>query len=241
MAIAAILARGLAAQDLISADDSTAFEDLIERVADSVTAYCNLPYWPDSNQGGYSESKDSPTEDISSLTNNAFFISVDGSAKYEIELTLANCTSGANTASEMQTQIRAEITDTNHSDYYIFQNVTVAYASSKYTVTSPTFGEGSSVKITFQAPNIDLGINLGLSAIYGGEERIGSKRDQELEDIVEQISLNAWRKLQLAPDTYDSVASQFAANNTIITSELSQIDALSRKALKEKRRFKAGN
>lgn len=94
---------------------------------------------------GYHQGDNTGTGDISSGTDNKFKIAVDEDVDagifHEIELDLTNCTSGADTASEIETQI-------NEIEGY--QNITVSFTGNGtgvYKITSGTKGTGSKVRI----------------------------------------------------------------------------------------------
>lgn len=114
---------------------------------------------------GTSVSGENAPEDIHTETDTKFMISVDGDTAEEVALNLAACTSGANTATEMQTKIRA-LGGTKAA-------VTVAFAATKYTITSGTAGTASAVVVTNAAAG-NIAEELKLGAANGGTETAGT-------------------------------------------------------------------
>lgn len=98
---------------------------------------------------GYHTGGTGAATDLSGETDNKFMIAVDGDVDsenyHEIALTNANCTTGATTATEMQTQIQALAG--------IYASVTVSYDTDHYVITSGTSGSGSKVRIERAASN----------------------------------------------------------------------------------------
>jgi len=124
---------------------------------------------------------------LTALATNQLVVYVNGVGDYTVELTLASCTSGAATAAELQTQIRAV-------DAVGFEEVTVAYGT-EYTITSGRFGEDSSVSLTFTDGYEDVARALKLGPTYGGTELPGSAVDEVLESAaVSQVEI-MYRKL----------------------------------------------
>jgi hypothetical protein len=116
---------------------------------------------------GTSVSAASPSTDISGATDNKLLISVDGSDPEEIELAVAELSSGAAIATALQNAIQA-LTG-------VFAAVTVDYnvsATGKYTIKSGTKGTGSSVIIT-DAPNGNIAEELKLGVANEGVETAG--------------------------------------------------------------------
>lgn len=98
--------------------------------------------------------------DISSGTENEFNISVDGDeSPQKVVLTLSNCTSGDTTSAEIEKQIQS-IGGT------IYGNVKVEYSVDHYVITSPTYGEGSQIRITAGTEN-DVSALLKIGASNG--------------------------------------------------------------------------
>lgn len=105
------------------------------------------------------------TENISAGADNKFMISVDGDAAEEVALNLAACTSGANTAAEMQSKIQA--LGGNKA------GVTAAWDTDHYIITSGTSGTGSSVVVTRAAGN-NVTEELLIGVADGGTETAGT-------------------------------------------------------------------
>jgi len=114
---------------------------------------------------GTSVSGANAPEDIHTETDTKFKISVDGDAAEEVTIDLAACTSGVNTAAEMQTKIRA-LGGAKAA-------VTVGFAATKYTITSGTAGTGSAVVVT-NAPAGNIAEELKIGATNGGTETAGT-------------------------------------------------------------------
>jgi len=114
---------------------------------------------------GTSVSGENAPEDIHTETDTKFMISIDGDTAEEITIDLAACTSGANTAAEMQTKIRAL--------GGAKANVTVAFAATKYTITSGTAGTDSAVVVA-NAPAGNIAEELKIGAANGGTETAGT-------------------------------------------------------------------
>lgn len=161
--------------------------DLVARVENFIVSHCHLSQFPSLSQG-YSKSNTSATEDISGLATNEIVVNVNGASAETVALTLANCISGAATATELQTQIRAV-------DVVGFEEVTVAYSGTQYTITSGRYGAASSIVVTFADGYEDVARAMKLSPTYGGTELPGSEVNAVLEDAaVMQVEI-MYRKL----------------------------------------------
>ncbi|KKN03654.1 hypothetical protein LCGC14_1105580 [marine sediment metagenome] len=158
----------------ITTNDAAWVTDLVARVMRTLVLACGLPRWPELSVG-YSKSRAGATEDISGVSTNAFLLEVNGDGPYLIEPTLANCGTGSNTASEVQTTIRAVGSDG-------FDEVIVAFAATQYTVSSGRYGELSMVNVTFNETEKHVAQSMQLSPAYGGTELRGMAYDQDLED-----------------------------------------------------------
>jgi len=155
--------------------------ELTAGVQQFVCDYCRFPRWPELSQG-YSKSNTSAGTDLTALSSNELWIAVNGSDYYEVNPTLANCDSGANTATELQTQIRAV-----DSTKYGFDEVTVAYAGTQYTITSGRYGEDSTIHVTFSEDEKDVCQTLKLTTLYGGTEYPGMAANDRAEDAAVRI------------------------------------------------------
>lgn len=173
----------------IGTDDSTYVSRLVDCAKEFVRSYCNLPVFPEL-AAGYSKSATGGTADISGIDTNIFIISVNGSPQAKIALDLANCTTGAATATEMQTQIRAVETD-----LYGFDEVTVTYSGGVHTITSGRYGERSEVRIWFEELNKHVCQALKLSPTYGGTERVGIAQDDGLVQATASLVEQMYRRL----------------------------------------------
>jgi hypothetical protein len=106
-----------------------------------------------------------PSTDIHAESDTKLKISVDGDLAEEVTLTLADLTSGAAIATELQTKIRA--LGGNKAA------VTVAYTGGVYVITSSKLGTGSHVIVTPAATeSITEELKLGVAA--GGTEAAGT-------------------------------------------------------------------
>lgn len=182
-------------------DHATWVDQLLTAAMNFVVSECNLPRFPFLSQG-YSQSASSPETDLTSLSNNTIYVSINHSRHEEISLTLANCDSGANTAAEFQTQLQSLVSlEQSWTDY--FSKATVLYSDSLYTITSPTYGNESVVKVAWAPGEMDVAHALKLSPYFGGVELPGSKDDEELASITEDLVLRAYREARLAPEMYE--------------------------------------
>lgn len=175
----------------IGSDDSSFVTDLVARAQNFVTSYCNFPRFPSLSQG-YSQSRASVSTDISGASTNSFYIWLNGSPRVDVALTLANCDSGANIATEMQAQIRAA-SDTD----YGFDEVTVAWdgTATQYTITSGRYGESSTVILGFDEQEKHVCQLLGLTPQYGGVQYPGMAAIPEIEDATVEIVEQLYRKV----------------------------------------------
>ena len=163
--------------------------DLIERAKEFIVRNANLPRFPEL-VAGTSVSKAAAGEDLTALVTNEILVSVNRSGFREIDLTLANCDTGSNTAAELQTQIRADDTDG-------FDEVTVAFAATQYTITSGRFGESSAVNIWFNEDRNDVVKTMKLSPTYGGVEDNGSAFCEAAEDLAVMVTEAMYTQLGL--------------------------------------------
>lgn len=205
MSTADILARVQQAPD-ISTDNAAYVGGLITKAQAAIARTCNFPgyQFPILSQG-YLQSGASPSTDISALTTNAFWLSVNGGDFVEINPTLANCTSGAATAAELQAQIRAAYTVAD----YRWDSVAVAYSSSLYTITSPTYGEQSSIRVRFPTDQYHVVAALKLSPLYGGKEVQGTADNDALDELCAQVVIDCYRGVKIVPENYEGT--DFAA------------------------------
>jgi len=171
--------------------DGTNHADFIKRIITDMCAYfsasCRLPRYPELVQG-YSQSAASPATDITGIDSNEFLIDVNRSGLQTVSITLANCDTGANTATELQTQIRA-------LDIDGFDEVTVTYASSLYTITSGRYGTDSRILIRSQGKDTKhVAENLKLGPLYGGVEYTGGQDEPEADECVRELVLAYYAK-----------------------------------------------
>ena len=176
----------------ISTNNSAYITELVDRGKQYIVEYCNLPRYPALAQG-YSKSAVTPSTDLTSISTNAFWISVNGGDFKEAIITLSRCNTGSNTAAEFQTVVRALDADNG------FGEVTVAYDSTSsaeyYTFTSGRYGEGSAVVITFNEDYKQVAQNAKLSLDYGGTEFVGGAQDDELDNACVMVVEAMYNKM----------------------------------------------
>jgi hypothetical protein len=170
----------------ISTNNSAYVTELITRAQDWIRRYCCLPLYPVLSQAYIKSAADAGTN-LTALTTNSFWIAVNGSGLQEIELTLANCTSGAATATEMQTQIRAVDAD-------MFDEVTVAYSGTQYTITTGRYGEGGSIEVWFQEDYKHVLQTTKLHPVWGATEYAGMAADDQLDTACVMLAEILYRK-----------------------------------------------
>lgn len=173
----------------ITTDDSSFVADLVTRAQNFVVSYCNLPRFPEAAPG-YSQSGTGASESLTGLATNTLSLYLNGSPRYDVTVTLANCTTGAATAAELQSKIRAAV----DSDFG-FDEVTVTFADGKYTISSGRYSEYSTVIVAFFERTKHLASAMKLSLMYGGVEKPGSAVDLPIEDATVQIVEQLYRKL----------------------------------------------
>lgn len=207
-----VIAQGDIAGDVANEEDSEVTDELsalISLAQDFVTTTCNLGRFPTLSQG-YSKSAASAETDISGLAENELRVSVDnGESWATLELTLANCTTGATTAAELQTQIRAAAPS---SPNHLWDNATVSFDSgtSVYTITSAIYGDQSRIQIGFTTDKYHVAEALKLTPLYGGEEQPGTVRDEIIESITAQTAIDAYRNVKQSPESYSAEADKAA-------------------------------
>ncbi len=151
-----------------------------------VASSCRLPRYPELLQG-YSQSGASPSTDISAIASNEFMIDVNGTGFVSVAITLANCTTGANTATELQTQIRALSNDG-------LDEVAVAYTT-VYTITSGRYGESSMIRIRSGGESTKhVAQNLKLSPAWAGVEYVGGLDEPALDAAVIELAFAYYAK-----------------------------------------------
>ena len=173
----------------INTADAAYCADLVQRAAEDFVSAAHLPRYPELAQG-YAVSAASPGTDITALATSSFLIDVNGSGLQEIDVEQSGNDTGAEIAAAMQTAIRASTVDG-------FDEVTVAYASSLYTITSGRYGEGSSICVRFNEDKKHLCQALKLSELYGATEVKGGKAREEADDLVVEMVEILYRKLGL--------------------------------------------
>ena len=160
----------------IGTDDSAFITSVIRRAARFLVSQIHVDRYPELSQG-FSESGASSSTDISGLSENEILVSIDDGLLQTIELTLAGLNTGALIATELQAQIRAVGTES-------YKFATVVFSGGKYTITSPTFGEGSIAFVSFQSEREHVAQALQLSPTYGGVEFSGGAGESEYDDMV---------------------------------------------------------
>ena len=166
--------------------------DLVERAKDFIVAFCNLKFFPEFS-AGYTVSGEGAEQDITFAETNSLLVKVNKSPFMEIHLDLSNCTSGDDTASELQSAIQAA------SNSYGFPEVTAFYDSTaaSYTILSGRQGDYSCVQIRFNDTESDVGQLLNLSPEFGAFEFYGSYSCKPLEDAAVMLAEAFYRKLGL--------------------------------------------
>lgn len=176
--VAAILAKVQLNPEILT-ENQTFIEDRIDAAAEFLVNSIGLRRYPELVQG-YSLSAVSVSTDITSLTTAEILISVDGEIWQTIEIDVTGLSSGALIAAALQAEIRAV-------DSGAYKFVTVAFAGTQYTITSPSYGELSSVYVEQVTDKEDLAQALGLSPIYGGTEVEGGEYLPVWDDMVVRI------------------------------------------------------
>jgi len=136
--------------------DGLTFVVTVDGVEDTATFNC---------AAGTSVSGASPSTDITGEVDTKFKIAVDGGAAAEVTLDKAGKDDGTKIAAEMQTKIRAL--------GGAAANVTVAFGSGVYTITSGTKGTGSSIVVT-PAASGSITEELKIGVAGGGTETAGT-------------------------------------------------------------------
>jgi len=155
---------------------TTWLNELIDMAADFIVSYCRLSRYPEL-AAGYTTSGASPSTDLTGLSSTGIYVTVNGAGPYAVAITLANCDSGANTAAEFQSVIRAIDADG-------FDEVTVVYTT-VYTVTSGRFGEGSSVVFSIlDEDHKHVAQATKLTANYGAVNTPGATADGTIDSAL---------------------------------------------------------
>lgn len=176
--------------------------ELIELAKESAVAIRGLPYWPEADAAGYSEGAASGSINISALTEESLLIRIDGSDQIRITgIVLASCTTGSATATEVQRAIRAEL-NSDSAGYRSFISAAVVYADTKYTITSPSFGEESSVVVEADDKYFRVAEAMKLGRTYGGKEYAGVWNDSALERAVAELTAAVYRAYRMLPEMY---------------------------------------
>jgi hypothetical protein len=206
----------------ISTNDSAYVTSLVGQCMDFVSTYCCLDRFPDSAQGT-SVSAASASTDLSALSSNTLLIAADGISYTEVELTLASCTTGAATATELQTQIQ-DVNDEN----YLWAAATVTWdaTATQYTITSPIYGSDSRIAVSFTSDEWHVAQAMKLGRAFGGVETPGGEQDDELEAVAAQMTINAYRRIKLAPSDYDTAGNRAAQLNSAFWAEDEMIKRL---------------
>lgn len=173
----------------IGSDNETYVADLIQRVAEGFVRDVRFRRYPELSQGT-SIGRAGAAITIESLSSNKIEIAANGSGFEIIELTLAGADTGDKIATELQTQIQAGSADS-------FDEITVVFADTQYTITSGRYGEGSSVNVTFSETSKHVAQALNLSPNYGGVEVPGSEAKEEADDYVVEVTEILYRKAGL--------------------------------------------
>ena len=167
----------------LSSADAAFLGDLVMRAKDFVASYCNLPAFPELSRG-YSKSNTGASTNISELDSFVFTLSVNGSDYHTVDLDeyiedVAVLVTGDLIASNLQNAINDCVTD----DYWGFDEVTVAYSGTQYTIMSGRYGEHSEILISFSEAQKHLCKALKFSPAYGGTHVPGMAYDEDIESI----------------------------------------------------------
>ena len=206
----------------IGTDDASFVTSVIDRAARWLINQVGLPRYPELAQG-YSQSGATPSTDISGIATNEFLISVDGETWHTVELTLGGLTTGSAIATEIQTQIQA-------IDDSAYKFVTCDYTNSLYTITSPTYGEHSSVYLEATDDYEHVLLNLKLSPLYGGDEVEGGQALPEFDDMVVRLVQHWYNQTGI-----EGMKSHSIPNNGSYTEH--DVDPIVMKFIGENRRF----
>ncbi|KKN41611.1 hypothetical protein LCGC14_0721440 [marine sediment metagenome] len=137
------------------------FIDIAEKMAsDVITAMVRLP----AATAGSSVGQDGSRTDMSGESDTKFKISADGDAVEEVTCDWSSATTGALTAAQMQTQIRA--LGSNKA------TVTVVFQRGRYVITSSTTGASSAIVIT-AGSTLDCSDQLRIGLANSGSESTG--------------------------------------------------------------------
>jgi hypothetical protein len=153
---------------------------------------------------GTSVSGANAPENISAEIDNKFMISADDDAAELIELNLAACTTGANTAAEMQTKIRAK--GGNKA------NITVGFAGNQYTITSSRLGTSSRIVIT-NAANGNIAEELKLGTANGGTETAGTG------DVANAAAVTAQEIIDVLNADLGDLTASLSGQNIVLSSK----------------------
>jgi len=210
----------------ISTNNATYVSRLVDTAIEYVIRYCSLPAFPVLTQG-YSQGRATPSTNLTALASNILVLSVNGSGFYQVEITLANCTTGAATAAEVQTQIRACGIDS----VYEPTEVSCAYGT-YYTVTSGQYGERSSIKVgnSYETTYNIVARAMGLSPQYGGVEAPGMAADNGLIRATALIVEHLYNRLG-----FEGAAQAAIAYDTSVTD--ADIDPRVKHILQQRRRM----
>lgn len=173
----------------ISTADSSYVTDLVQRAAEDLVSGARLPRYPELVQGSITSGA-SPGTDITALATASIFVNVNGVGWHEVTLTQAGADTGAEIATELQTKIQAVNADG-------YDEVTVAYSASLYTITSGRYGEKSTVRTRFNEATKHLAQSLKLAKEYGAVEVRGSDAREEADDVTVEMVEILYRKLGL--------------------------------------------
>lgn len=191
----------------IGTSNATYVNALIEAAKALAVVERALPYWPETDAAGYSVGASGGSTDLSGLSEATLLLTIDESAEEQVTgIALASCTTGAATATEVQRAIRAFLTS-GAAGYRSFSNVAVAWdaGNTRYTITSPSFGEDSRVIVGASDDYFEVAQAMKLGRTYGGTEYIGVWRDADLERAVAALAIQAYRNYRMLPQVYKDV------------------------------------
>lgn len=171
---------------------------LVESAKAFIVDYCNLPAFPDFTRGRFAGGTEAAV-DLTALGANTLRVALHGGAWREVALDLAACTGGAATAAALEEAIQA-VADGD----YVWSAVEVAWSETAetYTVTSPVYGEGSTVAVSFDPSTPQVAMAMRLAAEFGGVATPGTGRDAGLDLICAQMVIDAVRHATVGPTQY---------------------------------------
>lgn len=130
----------------------------------------------------------------------------------------------------MQTKIRAQ------SDNVPWALTTVAESSGLLVITSPSYGDGSSVVVSRANQGlVTAALNLGV--LDGGTEVRGTLKEQSLIEAAAQLVINHYRRLKQSPEAYDDEGGASTALGRYLSANTADMDPMVKTVLLSHRRM----